>query len=233
MTDEAIILAGGLGTRLQSIVSDVPKPMAPIHGRPFLEVLLTFLAQQNFKHVILALGYKSDIIIDHFGDHFCGIKISYVIEKEKLGTGGAIRLAMEKAKRPFFFVLNGDSFIHFNRNDIVAHLQNYKSPIIIGYKVPDTFRYGRIEYNDTHILQYCEKGISGEGVISSGVYVLPKDILGIFELNSPFSVEEDVFMKITPNNNFDLLLCDGPFIDIGIPEDYYRAQILLEKLCGE
>ena len=107
---EAIILAGGFGTRLQSVVKDVPKPMADINGRPFLEYILVFLAKNCFTKVILSVGYKKESIINHFGSSFCGMNISYCIEDEPLGTGGAIKKAFDYVDGQNVLVLNGDTF---------------------------------------------------------------------------------------------------------------------------
>ncbi|GAH63146.1 unnamed protein product, partial [marine sediment metagenome] len=110
MTEEAIILAGGLGTRLKSVISDIPKPMAPIHGKPFLEYLLSYLVKFKIKKVILSVGYKYQYIFDHFGDNYKGLKLLYAIEDKPLGTGGGIRNAVDHINNDHFFLLNGDTY---------------------------------------------------------------------------------------------------------------------------
>lgn len=233
MTDEAIVLAGGKGTRLRSLVSDIPKPMAPINGRPFLEILLAFLAREGFSRIILSVGYKAEVIRSYFGDSYQGMNLTYCVESEPLGTGGSVRFAMEETSQNDFFVLNGDSFADFSRARIVEHLQKTNSPIILGCEIQNTERYGRIISEGSNIQYFREKGVAGPGVISAGVYVLRKSILADMPIGVPFSLERDIFMKLTPASRYQLLRIDGCFIDIGIPEDYRLAQKVLEGFCAQ
>ncbi|MCK4701226.1 MAG: NTP transferase domain-containing protein, partial [Bacteroidales bacterium] len=118
MTEEAIILAGGLGTRLKSVISDIPKPMAPIHGKPFLEYLLSYLVKFKIKKAVLSVGYKYQNIFDYFGNNYKGMKLSYAIEDMPLGTGGGIRNAMDQINNDHFFLLNGDTFYEVDLNKL-------------------------------------------------------------------------------------------------------------------
>ena len=221
---EAIVLAGGFGTRLRDVVSDIPKPMAPIGNKPFLEILLSRLAQKGFTHVILAVGYLAEKIIDHFGEAFRGMKISYVVEDAPLGTGGAVRLAMTKVITDYVFILNGDTFLDADFTNVDNLWKRHHQPIMVARQVPDIARYGALKVNDDRLTGYYEKGQTGSGVINAGCYVLPVDALDSFEIGKNFSIESDYFEKIYCNLFIRVVLTEGHFIDIGIPEDFQRAQ---------
>lgn len=228
---EAIILAGGFGTRLRQVVPDLPKPMAPVAGRPFLEILLTSLANKGFRRVVLSLGYMADKVVSHFGEHFSGIDLVYEIEQTPLGTGGAIYQALTQCNADHVFVLNGDTFIDLDAANIEAHWQLHHSPIIVACEVSDTSRYGRLYTANGRVLGFSEKGVGGQGLINAGCYVLPKYIFDGFPRGHVFSLEENFLALRVPGERFDLFVCEGHFIDIGVPEDYARAQIELEAVC--
>ena len=224
---EAIVLAGGFGTRLRQVVADVPKPMAPIAGRPFLEILLGSLARKGFARVVLSLGFMAEKITDHFGTRFAGIDIAYVVEDTPLGTGGAIRLAFEACTQDHVFVFNGDTYLDLEVRSLEQHWQASRYPIVVGRQVPDTTRYGRLVVNGDRITSFAEKGISGPGLINAGCYVLTTDALARFPLNQPFSIETDYLVSEVKGATVEVFVTEGILIDIGIPEDYARAQILL------
>jgi len=221
---EAIVLAGGFGTRLSQVVTAVPKPMAPIRGRPFLEILLALLGSRNVRRVVLALGYKAEIIRRHFGDEFAGMPLDYVIEDTPLGTGGAIRLAMTRCAYDHVFVFNGDTYLDLEFESVEQHWQRERVPIIVGREVPCAARYGRLTVHRDRVTGFAEKGISGPGVINAGCYVLNRGQLDSFALNTPFSMERDYLAKAVAHERFDLFMSRGQFIDIGVPEDLERAQ---------
>jgi len=221
---EAIILAGGFGTRLRLIVPGLPKPMAPIAGRPFLEILLSSLARKGIRRVILALGYKADMIVRHFSTSFAGMALDYVVEDSPLGTGGAVRLAMEKAVYDHVFVFNGDTYLDLEIPEVERHWLTHRTPIIVGREVEDTARYGRLIVSDNHVTGFSEKGVSGAGLINAGCYVLPKDELDAFAVGKAFSLESDYLAQAVTAKHFDVFVTKGHFIDIGVPEDYARAQ---------
>jgi len=227
---EAIVLAGGFGTRLRQIVSDVPKPMAPIVDRPFLEILLSGLAKHGFSRVIFALGYMAEKIITYFGDDFSGMELVYVIEEQPLGTGGAVRLAMTKCITDHVFIFNGDTYLDLEINRVELHWQQYKQPIMVARYVDDTARYGRLELNQGQIIGFLEKGLSGTGLINAGTYVLPTTILNSFDVGQAFSLETDFFIPFVKQHRLDAFITQGRFIDIGIPEDYMLAQELLKDV---
>ncbi|MGX6565912.1 nucleotidyltransferase family protein [Cupriavidus necator] len=220
---EAIVLAGGFGTRLRAVVSDVPKPMAPIAGRPFLEILLKRLAGKGFGRVILSVGFMAEKIISHFGNHFAGMEIAYVIEDHPLGTGGAVKAALAQCLDGHAFVFNGDTYVDLEIDELEACWQIGRVPVIVGREVPDTSRYGRLLTSEGRVMGFAEKGVSGPGLINAGCYVLPRDFLEN-ESSESFSLEVDFISKQLDRQRFDLFVTRGHFIDIGIPEDFHRAQ---------
>jgi D-glycero-alpha-D-manno-heptose 1-phosphate guanylyltransferase len=209
---EAIILAGGFGTRLQSVVSDVPKPMAPINTIPFLNYIFDYLKFYKIEHVILSTGYLSEKISEYYKEEFNGIKISYTKEETPLGTGGGIRLAMLKCNTKNILVLNGDSFFDVNLNKYYNQHTSFHSDCTLALrKVDNAARYGTIKLGDMNVIKkFKEKDRD---------LFLAKTI----EKN-PFSIEKDFYeTKINELNIFGFEY-DGYFIDIGIPEDYTKAQ---------
>lgn len=220
---EAIILAGGKGTRLRSVVSDAPKPMAMIQDRPFLEILIENFYAQGITHFVISVGYMADIIVDHFKEKYPNLDVSFSMEDEPLGTGGAIRRAFEQVKGQFALVLNGDSLFDVQ----LEELEPYSAvdlPIIFGRHVDDVTRYGCFLYKGNKIHHYLEKQGHGPGYINGGVYVLGKDALHSFPADQNFSIESDYFSKFSSGNTATIIFSDGYFIDIGLPESYQLAQ---------
>jgi D-glycero-alpha-D-manno-heptose 1-phosphate guanylyltransferase len=224
---EAIILAGGFGTRLRQVVVDVPKPMAPVCGRPFLEILLRSLVLKGFSRVVLSLGYMAEKITSHFGDKFSDLDLVYVVEDAPLGTGGATRLAAAACTQDHVFVFNGDTYLDLEADLLELQWQARRNPIVVGRQVPDTSRYGRLVVDDYRITNFSEKGIAGPGLINAGCYVLPKDALTKFPLNQSFSIETDYLVPAIEQTCVEVFITGGLFIDIGVPEDYSLAQTLL------
>lgn len=221
---EAIVLAGGFGTRLRKVVADVPKPMAPIAGRPFLEILLVSLARKRFQRVILSLGFMAENIKEHFGSDFAGMELDYVVEGQPLGTGGGIRLALERIKAHHVFVFNGDTFLDLEVNELERQWLATHRPLIVGRYVDDTARYGRLLESDGVASGFTEKGIVGPGLINAGCYVLNREQLNEFPVCQAFSFESDYLAQALKAGAFDVFVTSGQFIDIGVPEDYLRAQ---------
>jgi len=227
---EAIVLAGGLGTRLKQIVPDLPKPMAPIAGRPFLEILLTALARKGFTRVVLSLGFMADKISAHFGDRYAGMALAYEVEQQPLGTGGAIRAALLRCAADHVFVFNGDTYLDLEADELEDLWQRSRRPVIVVREVPDTARFGRVEMNGGQVTAFLEKGMAGTGLINAGCYVLPRRALEAFPLGQNFSIETEYLAKELGRIYFDGFVTCGRFIDIGVPEDYARAQIELAGL---
>jgi len=224
---EAIVLAGGFGTRLRQVVADVPKPMAPVAGRPFLEILLGSLAQKGFSRVVLSLGFMAEKISGHFGSRFAGLDLAFVVEDTPLGTGGATRLGAGTCTQDHVFVFNGDTYLDLEVDLLEDQWQARRRPIVVGRQVPDTARYGRLVVDGDRITSFSEKGITGPGLINAGCYVLARDALERFSLNQPFSIETDYLVPEVERATVEVFVTQGVFIDIGIPEDYSRAQTLL------
>lgn len=220
---EAIILAGGHGSRLKSVVNNVPKPMADIHGKPFLEILLNSLDNAGFTRVILALHYMPEKIIEYFGSKFKNITLEYVIEDRKLGTGGAIKNSLEYCNNKYVYVFNGDSFIDLDFINLSKFCDDKKIPIIVGQVVKDISRYGEIKHKNNIVTGFLEKGSQNSGIINAGCYILPRNIFENFQLKSNFSFEVDFLSRYINKLKFHLYVNEGLFIDIGIPEDYFKA----------
>ncbi|MCK4442307.1 MAG: nucleotidyltransferase family protein [Sulfurovaceae bacterium] len=219
---EAIVLAGGLGTRLRSVVSNLPKPMAPIGNKPFLEYILKYLKKNDITRVILSVGYKWKTIEEYFGNNFKGIELVYSVEDKLLGTGGAIKKAITKVNSKEVFIINGDTF--FNVDLKLLTLDSTSKIMLSLKKMYDFNRYGCIESNSENLVtSFTEKAYRTSGNINGGIYLIKKDIFNKFNLKEKFSFEE--FMQ----KNFKKLVIsvrvfDNYFIDIGIPEDYKKAQ---------
>jgi D-glycero-alpha-D-manno-heptose 1-phosphate guanylyltransferase len=226
---EAIILAGGFGTRLRQVVPDLPKSLSPIAGRPFLEILLTLLSRKGFHRVVLSLGYMADKIVQHFGGQFLGMELVYEIEDIPLGTGGATRQAISRCTEDHVFIFNGDTFLGLEVQSVELHWQEHHVPIIVACQIENTSRYGRLEVERGRVLGFSEKGITGPGLINAGCYVLPINILDNYQPGVPFSLETDFLRSAVSRQRFDVFVTDGDFIDIGVPEDYALAQ---DKLAG-
>lgn len=221
---EGIVLAGGFGTRLRQVVPNLPKPMAPIAGRPFLEIVLENLAQKGFGRVILSLGYMAEKIKVHFGTRFSGMQVTYVVEDHPLGTGGATRLAMSQSAQDHVFVFNGDTFLDLEVDAVERRWQTTGHPIIVGRELDDVSRYGCLLTDNGRVIGFLEKGASGAGLVNAGCYVLNRGQLASFPLNTSFSLERDYLSDAVQETTFDFFLTSGRFIDIGVPEDYARAE---------
>jgi D-glycero-alpha-D-manno-heptose 1-phosphate guanylyltransferase len=229
---EAIVLAGGFGTRLRAVVADVPKPMAPVAGRPFLEILLTSLARKGFKRVVLSLGFMAETVVGHFGATYAGMELVYTIEDTPLGTGGAIRAALAHCHGEQVCVLNGDTYLDLEAAALLALWDARREPIIVARSVADTARYGRLHVSEGRVRRFAEKGEAGPGLINAGCYVLPRDILDGFPLGRPFSFETEFLAQAVGARDVSVFVSEGHFIDIGIPEDYARAQTELAGVCA-
>jgi D-glycero-alpha-D-manno-heptose 1-phosphate guanylyltransferase len=222
---EAIILAGGLGTRLASKLDGIPKAMAPIAGRPFLEILLNKLKHAGCTRALLSVGHLHAAIQNHFGTSFCGLPIDYVIEDVPLGTGGAIRKSLQAAAEEFVLVLNGDTFLQADYADLLqSHAAKRPSLTMAITHQPNIARYGGVLLERDRIVGYEEKGRSGPGWINAGVYVLPKEMPWPPTLPDKFSFEVDFLVPQTPTLKPAAYPVKGFFLDIGIPEDLDRAQ---------
>lgn len=217
---QAIILAGGFGTRLQSVVSNVPKPMAPINDKPFLEYLMDELNCQGFDKVVLAVGYKRECIINYFGNKYKNIDIVYSIEESPLGTGGCVKQAIKFIDDDFVFILNGDTMFKIDFNE----MSKLNALSIACKKMYNFDRYGEVNINELMITSFSEKRYVEEGYINGGIYYLPITVFDSFNISEKFSLEKDFFEVYIKSLNIKAFLSDDYFIDIGIPSDYAKAQ---------
>jgi D-glycero-alpha-D-manno-heptose 1-phosphate guanylyltransferase len=225
---EAIILAGGLGTRLQSIIGDLPKPMAPVGGKPFLWYLLSSLGKCFIKRVILAVGYKYRVIQEYFGTRFAALDIDYSVEEEPLGTGGGIRRALNKVTGPQTLILNGDTFFDIDYSKLFDIHLDQKVDLTIALKpMWDFDRYGNVLTINSRVVGFEEKKEMKFGNINGGVYLINTNVFADLDLGAKFSFEKDFLEKYVERLNFYAYISDSYFIDIGVPEDYYKAQIEL------
>jgi D-glycero-alpha-D-manno-heptose 1-phosphate guanylyltransferase len=224
---EAIVLAGGFGTRLREVVPDLPKPMAPIAGRPFLEILLHGLSSKGFERVILSLGFMADSISAHFGDHYAGMKLVNVVESRPLGTGGGVRLAMDCVESDHVYVFNGDTYLDLEVAQVESLWQTMLTPIIVVRSVQDTARYGRLVIEAGRVRGFTEKGVAGPGLINAGCYVFARTQLDTLASGDVFSLEKEVLVPLAHSGSLAAFVTNGQFIDIGVPEDYFLAQSLL------
>jgi D-glycero-alpha-D-manno-heptose 1-phosphate guanylyltransferase len=230
---EAIVLAGGLGTRLASRLHGLPKPMAPIAGRPFLEILLTQLRRSGCTRVLLSVGHQHAVIQEHFGAAFDGLAIDYVIESVPLGTGGAIRLALAEAREESVLVLNGDTFLNADYAAMLGfHAVQGAAVTLAVVHCDDVSRYGGVTLEGRRIVGFQEKGRSGPGYISAGTYVLARNLAWPPALPEKFSIERDFFVPEVARLRPAAYKVDGFFLDIGIPEDLDRAQTELAQFRG-
>jgi D-glycero-alpha-D-manno-heptose 1-phosphate guanylyltransferase len=232
LTTSAIILAGGFGTRLQKVVNDVPKPMAPIQGKPFLHYVFLYLQQYYIQEVVLSVGYLHEVIEDYFKDEYLGIKVKYCIEEKPLGTGGGIKKAFELIENNAF-VLNGDTFFDVNLTELDAYHNNTNADFSMSLKHLTEFdRYGTITLENSRVKGFKEKTYTKEGWINGGVYLTSASVLNRFDLPEQFSLEKDFLERHLDSLQVNGYCSDGYFIDIGIPEDYFKANEDLPKLLN-
>ena len=224
---EAIILAGGLGTRLRDVVPELPKCMAPVAGRPFLYYLLNYLENKGFAHVILSLGYKHELIEDWISNNSWPFSISLSIENEPLGTGGALKQALVHTKERRVLIMNGDTFFDVNLEAFYNSHHQRKAEISVALKpMMDFDRYGNVETNESgKIMVFQEKQSCKTGQINGGLYLINRDSSLINVGKEKFSFETDVLQKQAGISDIYGFNSSGYFIDIGIPEDYSRAKI--------
>jgi D-glycero-alpha-D-manno-heptose 1-phosphate guanylyltransferase len=226
---EAIILAGGMGTRLRGTIADLPKPMAPVNGKPFLYHLLNWMKDYPVEKIVMSTGYLSGSIVEYFGNSFSGIPLEYAVEQVPLGTGGAIKLAMHKIESKHVLVVNGDTYYPVNLNKFFKFHEDGKNFISLALKPMKNFsRYGNVEYKGETIIRFNEKKLCSEGFINGGIYLINREYFESLKLPEFFSVESEVFEKQAGSSDLKCMIFDEPFIDIGIPEDYKRAGSILK-----
>ena len=223
---EAVILAGGLGTRLRSVVSEVPKCMAPVDGKPFLQYMLEWLSRFDVSHVVLSVDYLREVIFAFIDSREWPFEISYAVEEEPLGTGGGIRLALTKCREDRVIVLNGDTFFNVDLKALT-----FAAPVTLALKpMRDFDRYGAVDLAGGLVTGFHEKTACTEGLINGGVYALVRSRLDLAFYPGRFSFEKDLLEPLAAARLVAGQVQEGYFIDIGIPEDYTRAQRELPEI---
>ena len=231
---EAVILAGGLGTRLRSVVPDLPKSMAQIAGRPFLSYVLEWLELNGVRRVILAVGYRREAIREYFGSRHGAVELCYSIEEEPLGTGGALRQALREVHSRYVLALNGDTFLRLDYRRFAECLAEAPGArlVVALREVADSSRYGTVLVDGPRIQRFAARGAGGPGLINAGAYLVSRNIFDGFDLAPKFSFEQD-FLEIRVGEIAPIACqCDVPFLDIGTPEALADAQHLIPEWVG-
>jgi len=220
---QAIILCGGLGTRLRTVITDVPKPMAPINGTPFMQLQLNRLAKYGVNKVVFATGYKKEIIRDYFGDKYKGIDLCYSEENTPLGTGGALKKALTYIDEDCAIVMNGDVYLDIDLDKFMAEHRKYNSWETMALKPMTNFsRYGNVILKDGRMEEFREKEPTEKGLVNIGCFIVRKNIFEAYpELGDVFSHEVDYMAKYVNHREHRPFIYEGYFVDIGIPEDYF------------
>lgn len=229
---QAVLLTGGLGTRLRSVINDRPKPLAPVAGRPFLEYVVRELAASGIRELVFAVGYRGEMIQEAFGDGSrLGVRISYAFEETLLGTGGAVRNAAPFLTDPYFFVINGDTFYRMDYGAL-SRLRGERDLdlALVLRRVEDISRYGEAVLEDGRLARFNEKtGERRPGTINGGVYLMSRALLDEIPPGK-VSLEQDLIPAwMREGRRLGGMVSDGYFIDIGVPEDYFRFQEDVEK----
>lgn len=231
---ECIILAGGLGTRLQGVIGDQPKCMAPVNGHPFLHYLFNYLEKYDCTRVILSLGHKHEAVLEWLKIQHRSFEISYVVETEPLGTGGGIQLAMQQAKEKEVIVLNGDTMFCVDLKELLKVHTSHRAGTTLSLKEMHNFdRYGVVNTNsDSIIISFEEKQYRDVGLINGGVYAIDKNYFFAKGLPQKFSFEKDYLEAFVSEGRFQSYISNEYFIDIGIPVDYEKAQEDLKTILN-
>ncbi len=225
--EECIVLAGGKGTRLRSVVSDVPKPLAPVAGRPFIAWLLDRLAAQGIRHTILATGYLAEKVETAVGQRWNGMDITYSCEQTPLGTGGAIRLACGHLRAASCHVVNGDTYLEYSLSSLESAVSEMSTSIgVVLAPVEDVSRYGSVIVSKQRAVGFSEKRQQGRGLINGGCYLLTESAIAALPETANFSFEQEVLVPAARKSDIAVMDNATRFIDIGVPEDYARAQLM-------
>jgi D-glycero-alpha-D-manno-heptose 1-phosphate guanylyltransferase len=226
---EAIVLVGGFGTRLRDVVADLPKPLAPVSGRPFIAYLLDGLAAGGLRHAVLATGYFAETVERVLGNDWRGMRLSYSVEDSPLGTGGAVRRAARSAADGPLIVLNGDTYLEFDPIDFVRTMVRSDAELGVALAaVPEVGRYGAVTMEGERVVAFGEKTGQGPGLINAGVYFLSREAVLRLPNRETFSLEREVLMPAAAAGTLCGYTRTARFLDIGIPEDYALAQTLAQ-----
>ena len=231
---QAIVLAGGFGTRLQTVLRDVPKPLAPVRGLPFIHYILRWLEENGVQRVIASTGYLADKMEEGFRRYAGKLEMVFLREDSPLGTGGAIYRALREARNGGVFVLNGDTYFPVDLNQFQREAERLGGSIAIALRrVADVARYGAVDLNSGRIVAMNEKGRGGPGLVNAGLYLLPADLWQRMPMPGVFSWETDFMQPKAPVLGAAGVVLDAPFLDIGTPESYAEVETVLPVLTGE
>lgn len=222
----AAILAGGLGTRLQAVVSDRPKVLAMVRGKPFLAYLLDQLMGAGIRHVVLMTGYRGEQIRDVFGQRYRRIHLEYSLENSPLGTAGAIRLALPRIASDTVLMMNGDSYCAADLGKFQAfHQQQAADASLVLTRVADTSRFGQVELTpDNRVARFLEKQQSGgKGWINAGIYLIRRSLIEEIPPGQAVSMERETFPRWAQDKKLCGFTEESIFLDIGTPESYETA----------
>jgi NDP-sugar pyrophosphorylase family protein len=232
----AVVLAGGFGTRIKHLLGDLPKPMVPVNGKPFVEWIVRYLAAQKIRNVILSTGHLAETVENHFQPQPVeGVKVSCVPETKPLGTAGGFLNAISDAKKSeAFLVLNGDSLVTAPLKNFFQFLDDDKTDgAILGVRVPDASRFGTISQNANGELSGFNEKKSGAGIINAGVYLFRASAIEIFPKKFPLSFETDIFPALIASGvHLKVCVTDAPFLDIGTPESLPLAENFIRENAG-
>lgn len=233
----AVILAGGFGQRVAHLLPDIPKPMAPVNGRPFLEWVVRYLAAQNIRRVILSTGHRAAVVEKHFQFYpVSGVDIRWVPEPRPLGTAGGFMNALQHTKEnpAAWLVLNGDSLATAPLDGLIQSLANLEiAGAILGVPMREASRYGTIQQNANGELAGFNEKKPGAGVINAGVYLFRARTTGLFGDRTPLSFEADVFPGLIAQGvRMKVCVTDAPFLDIGTPESLPLAEDFIRRNAG-
>jgi NDP-sugar pyrophosphorylase family protein len=233
---DAVILCGGLGTRLRGVVADRPKPMADVGGKPFLQLLVDHVSAFGFRRFVLCSGHMADSIESRFGAKdgepapSSGLDIVMSRESQPLGTGGAVWNAGALIHSGSFIVLNGDSFCAVDYGGLLAaHGRCQASVTVVVTSIADASQYGTVEMDRSgRIAGFREKtGVRARGLVNAGVYVFRRSVLDEIRITPPFSLERDIFPRLAADSGLHGWVTPGPLLDIGTPERYREAELRL------
>ena len=230
---DVVILSGGFGLRLRGMIGDVPKPMAQIAGRPFLELLLRQLKRHGFSRVVLSVGYKQEVIREHFGEKAFGLELVYSIETSPLGTGGALREAARHIRTETALVMNGDSYTDVDLSRLVReHAGNDADVTVVVIPESRTDAGSVVLDRKGKVKAFAEKRHVPESrYLSAGIYMLSKSLIAGIPQGSKISLEEQIFPQwLADGRSIEGFVCEGQCLDIGTPERYVKAQHALEKV---
>jgi NDP-sugar pyrophosphorylase family protein len=231
---DVLILSGGFGTRLRGTIGEaIPKPMASIAGRPFLELLLRQLRRHGFARVILGVGYRYEVIREHFGERSGGVDLIYSVESSPLGTAGALRQALDFVKSESLIVMNGDSYTNVDLRALPrAHAE--RNADVTAVVIPDKRSDAGSVQLGPHgsITSFAEKlAVEGSRYISAGIYVFRRELLAGIPVGQKLSLEEQVFPQwLADGRQIAGFIYEGDCLDIGTPERFQKAQHALEAV---